>query len=268
MNPRLLDLRSSRPAALFTIQLVRPTPLLPGDALHAATSRTTAMVFGSEVNARTTSEHPITMSIRNGIPSSGWSPSTSGSGDVADERCCSGDPREREVEHHVHEAGRRVDLAEATARTDWCTRAQHDEHEAGEHEVAERDRARDSTGPPTSSATVARIASPAPPNRTTRRAGRTRGSGCRPRAEGLRGVAWSDRLGGAAHSEQHGRDRERPGEDAHGVLSPESGIVVVGAGSSSGRPWWAHPWWVRRWWAARSWSNPSSARPWRRAGRW
>src|SRR5213078_2756498 len=31
---------------------------------HAATSRTTAMVFGSEVNARNTSEHPITRSSR------------------------------------------------------------------------------------------------------------------------------------------------------------------------------------------------------------
>src|SRR5262249_39760861 len=59
-------------------------PIRERDALalsrnaHVATFRTAAIVLGSELNARNTSEHPIASRSRNGTPTSGWSASTSG----------------------------------------------------------------------------------------------------------------------------------------------------------------------------------------------
>ena len=76
------------------------------------------------------------------MPSSGWSASTSGSATSPTNAAAVGDAREHDVEHDVHDARWRVDLAEAPARADRRAAAQGDDHETGERDVATRRPAR------------------------------------------------------------------------------------------------------------------------------
>ena len=108
------------------------------------------------------------------MPSSGWSPSTSGSATSPANGRGRGDAGEREVEHDVHDARRRVDLAEASARADRRAGAQRDDDEAGEREVARPRPGRAQHRPPTSSAATPMTASTAPPTRTTTTRGQQR----------------------------------------------------------------------------------------------
>ena len=114
-----------------------------GRRAHGRTDRAAARVFGSAVSARNTRPTPTATSSRNGMPSSGWSASTSGRliSDGADEHRARGDTRGHDVEHDVQRTRWRVDLAEAPARADRLARPQRGGDDDGEERVRHGDAA-------------------------------------------------------------------------------------------------------------------------------